>query len=260
MIRNFMISLMLLVVGASTMLAQSLTEQAAEAYNKDDFNSALELYLKAAENEGTSSELFYNIGNVYYKLDKNGLAILYYERALLLNPNNEDARSNLEFVNSKASLNTDKGATYWKDSLDSAVSRLSSSSWSWIAVICFLSFIILLIIYIFADVVILRKIGFFGGGLLFICSILANVCAFYVDGKTDAHNQAIVVVPSATLSTSPRQPKDKTEEAFMLNEGAKVIVVDSVSNTVDGSKEIWYDVKADDTHRAWINSSAIEII
>ena len=258
--QNIFVFAVVLLISAISSHAQSLTDQAADAYNKDDFNKALELYLKAAQEDGTSSELFYNIGNTYYKLDKNGMAILYYERAILLDPQNDDARSNLEFVNEKANLNIDKGATYWKDSLDELVSGFTSSMWGWIGVASFLLFIVLLVVYIFVDTVILRKIGFFGGGIVLICSILANVCAFYVKSKTEVHNQAIVVVPSVTLSTSPRQPKDKTEEAFILNEGTKVSVVDSVTNTASGNNEKWYNVKADDTHRAWIISSAMEII
>ena len=54
---------------------------------------------------------------------------------------------------------------------------------------------------------------------------------------------------------------DKTEEAFILNEGTKVTIVDSVSvSATQGNNEKWYDVRADNTHRAWISSSSIEII
>ena len=103
--RNIFILCSFIVFAVFTSYAQSLTEQAAAAYNKDDFNQALELYLEASQQEGTSSELFYNIGNTYYKLDKKGKAILYYERALLLDPNNSNARDNLDYVRS------DKGRT-----------------------------------------------------------------------------------------------------------------------------------------------------
>ena len=259
MIRNI-IMFALCLCSIVPIKAQSLTEQATAAYNNDDFNAALELYLKIANEEGTSSELFYNIGNTYYKLDKNGMAILYYERALLLDPNNADARSNLEYVNSKANVNADDGATYWKDSIDNMVCSQSSSAWGVIAIVSFMLFIGLLVIYIFIDAVILRKIGFFGGGIMLIISVLSNICAFYVKDKVEAHNQAVIIVPSATLSTSPRQPKDKTEEAFILNEGTKIAIIDSVSVSASDSNEKWYDVRVDDTHRAWINSSAIEII
>ena len=248
------------VISVLTAAAQTLTEQAEAAYNNDDYNKALQLYQQAAKDEGTSSELFYNIGNVYYKLDKNGMAILYYERALLLDPNNQDARNNLDFVNGKANLSIDRGSTYWKDSLDEIVRSQSASTWGKIGIICFFAFIVAVAVYIFMNAVIVRKIGFFGGGILLICAILANVCAFYVQAEVSIHNKAIVVVPSATLSTSPRTPKDKTEEAFLLNEGTKVEIIDSVSNSVAGGKEKWLDVRADDTHRAWINAKDVEII
>lgn len=261
-IRNIIISVIAIcLVSSLPLCAQSPVDDAAAAYNKDDFNAALELYMKAAKEDGTSSELFYNIGNTYYKLDKKGMAILYYERALQLNPNNDDARSNLEFVKNKANLNADDGATYWKDSINNMVISQSSSTWGAIAIASFLLFILLLVIYIFVDAVLLRKIGFFGGGIMLVISILANICAFHVKNSSETHNQAIVVIPSATLSTSPRQPKDKTEEAFILNEGTKVTIVDSVSvSATQGNNEKWYDVRADNTHRAWISSSSIEII
>ena len=258
--RNIFILCSFIVFAVFTSYAQSLTEQAAAAYNKDDFNQALELYLEASQQEGTSSELFYNIGNTYYKLDKKGKAILYYERALLLDPNNSNARDNLDYVRSKSSMTTDIGATYWKDSIDNMVCSQTATAWGVLAVVSFLAFIVLLFVCIFGDAVILRKIGFFGGGIMLIVTILANICAFHVKSKVEAHDQAVVVIPSATLSTSPRQPKDKTEEAFMLNEGTKVTVIDSVTNVVSGSNEKWYDVRANETSRAWIAASAIEII
>ena len=252
--------LLFAVISVLSATAQTLTEQAAAAYNNDDYEKALQLYQQAANEDGTSSELLYNIGNTYYKLDKNGMAILYYERALLLDPSNQDARSNLDFVNGKANLSIDRGSTYWKDSIDEFVKSQSASTWGKIGIICFIAFIIAVAVYIFMNAVIVRKIGFFGGGILLICSILANVCAFHVQSVVANRNKAIVVVPSATLSTSPRTPKDKTEEAFLLNEGTKVEIIDSVSSSINGGKEKWLDVRADDTHRAWINAKNVEVI
>ena len=145
------------VMSVLTAAAQTLTEQAEAAYNNDDYNKALQLYQQAAKDEGTSSELFYNIGNVYYKLDKNGMAILYYERALLLDPNNQDARNNLDFVNGKANLSIDRGSTYWKDSLDEIVRSQSASTWGKIGIICFFAFIVAVAVYIFMNAVIVRR-------------------------------------------------------------------------------------------------------
>ena len=66
--------------------------------------------------------------------------------------------------------------------------------------------------------------------------------------------------PVSVLSTSPREPKSKIEEAFMLHEGIKVEMLDSVEVKVDSVSQKWFDIKSDDTHRAWIKASDIERI
>lgn len=254
------ITILFLIILPVVANAQDLVQKANAAYDKDKYSQALELYLKAEKQDGTSSELYYNIGNSYYKLGNMGRAILYYERALNLDPSNEDGKTNLDFVNDKIQSKTDNGSTFISDWIDSAISSHSSNGWAAIAAVLFVGFIITIIIYVFASNVMLRKFGFFGGGLLLLVCLFALICSFHMKSKLDARNEAIVVVPSATLSTSPRLPQDKTEEAFLLTEGNKVTIVDSVQNKSGMTMEKWYDVKADDTHRAWIKSSDIEII
>ena len=95
-----------ILLGISTLVADAsdLTAKADSAYMNDQFAEAARLYLEAAEQEGTSSDLYYNIGNSYYRQNKLGEAILYYERAIRLDPLNKDARTNLEFVNTRICL------------------------------------------------------------------------------------------------------------------------------------------------------------
>ena len=81
--------------------ASPVDGQADSAYTAEQYADALALYLQAAETEGTSSDLYYNIGNTLYRQNKIGKAIIAYERALRLDPTNADARTNLDFVNSK---------------------------------------------------------------------------------------------------------------------------------------------------------------
>jgi tetratricopeptide (TPR) repeat protein len=240
--------------------AKSNVEKANTAYSKELYNQALELYLKAAKDEGTSSELYYNIGNTYYRLKENGNAILYYERALLLNPGNSKARTNLEFVKSKAQIHEDDGVSFFSNLIDGIVSHKSSNTWAVIGIVSFLLFLGACAVYFFVSGVVLRKIGFFGGGLLLIISILANVCAFHMHDKAVNRNEAIVMVPSATLSSAPRVPKDKSEVAFLLNEGYKVELLDSIQTKNGLTVDKWYDVETIDSHRAWINAKDIKII
>ena len=85
--RNIIILLFSLF--AFSISAQSLTQQAAAAYNADKYSEAIELYNRVLNEEGVSSDLFYNLGNCYYKSGLLGKAVLCYERALLYNPNNQ---------------------------------------------------------------------------------------------------------------------------------------------------------------------------
>ncbi|MGM9804290.1 MAG: tetratricopeptide repeat protein [Muribaculaceae bacterium] len=262
MAKKLIYALMLYVMSAGVIMAQDLVKQANGEYEKDHYDKAIELYEKAASQYGTSSELYYNIANAHYRLGNIGEAMLYYERALQLDPNNADARSNLDFVNEKANIKLDGGESFFSDTFSRMVMGRSSNQWATIAVVMFLLFVVALLAYIFMQNVTIRKIGFFGGGLLLVLFVVTLSFAFITRSRSVNSRYAIVVVPSSTLSTSPRVPKDKSEEAFLLNEGFKVEVVDSVTGADKDSAGAgkWYDVKTADEHRAWIKSTDVKII
>lgn len=241
--------------------SQTLVQKADSAYNKDNFTEALNLYMDAARTEGTSTDLFYNIGNAYYRLGNIGKAVVYYERALLLDPNNQNAKDNLDFLSTKiVDVKTGGEQNILIEAINTLIGSNSSDTWATIAIVCFILFVGAVMMYIFSPVVILRKIGFFGGFVLLVVVIFTNIFAFKMRNIAERHDSAVITVPSVTLSTSPRIPKDKSEEAFILNEGTKIHILDSVMNTIDSIPDKWYDVKIDDAHRAWINSKNIEII
>ena len=235
-----------------------MTAKAEKAYSADKYSEALALYEQAATNEGTSSALMYNIGNCHYRLGHPGKAILYYERALNIDPTNADARSNMEFVKSKITDNTDVDESNIIVELFRKIRDCSSSNgWATIAIVTFLLFLGAIALYVFGSSVLQKKIGFFGAIVLLIIVIFANGFAYNIRNRIEQKRYAIITVPTVVLSTSPRQPKGKTEEAFILNEGTKIYILDSVANKDEG---IWYDIKADDSHRAWINGVNIEKI
>ncbi|MGN0214816.1 MAG: tetratricopeptide repeat protein [Muribaculaceae bacterium] len=253
--KRIIYTLVIYVLGANLLFAQDLIKQANAEYEKDHYDKAIELYEKAAKQYGTSSELYYNIANSQYRLGNLGEAILNYERALKLDPSNDDARFNLDFVNEKANVKTDDGNSYFTDKFMNWIMCRSSNSWATVAVTLFLVFIVALLAYIFMSNIAIRKIGFFGGGIVLLMFLFSMWASFITRNRVVSSKYAIVIVPSSTLSTSPRQPKDKTEEAFLLNEGFKVAVIDSVKSEV-----MWYDVKTSDEHRAWIKASDVKII
>ena len=246
--------ILLTVLALPVMANNANIDRANQAYKQELYNEALKLYFQEAEQTGVSSSLYCNIGDTYYRLKDNVHAVLYYERALLLDPSNSDARFNLEFVRGKMQLPDDAGDSWFSNWVDQTVSRLSSNTW---AIITFLLFLAGVAAYLFMDNVLVRKIGFFGGAVMIVLSILANLAAFHVYHKATSGNGAIIMPESVTLSTAPRAPRDKQGEAFKLQQGTRVEIVDSI---VDKSTGTWLQVSTAGGHKAWINAKDIEVI
>lgn len=240
--------------------AATLTQEADSAYMNDEYSKALDTYLQIVDSEGTSSNLYYNIGNCYYRLNKLGMAILYYERALRLDPSNDDARTNLEFVNTKITDELGDKGMFISNTVNGFAQKFPANDWAGIALGSFVLLLGAIALYFFANSIPLRKTGFFGAIVLLLICVLANICASISTRYSTVSDEAVIVEPSTLLSTSPRAPKDRTEEAILLHEGTKVTILDSVSTRQDSVVVKWYDVKVDNHNRAWIKGADIERI
>ena len=249
------------VIAVSFSANASVTDQKADsAYSADDFSRAAELYRQVIETEGTSPQLLYNLGNCYYRLGQPGKAILNYERALRMDPTYSDARTNLDFVNSRIVDRPGERGSFMSNTFDRAATARSANGWAWIAFTLFALAAAGVALYMFADAVILRKAGFFGGIAMLILFAGAIVLALRSRSIATDKNVAIITVPSVILSTSPRDPKDRNEEALLLHEGSRLVILDSISAQNDSTGMKWLDVQVDNAHRAWIKSTAVERI
>lgn len=255
--KQIIIFILIAVAALPLMAGNANIDRANQAYKQELYNEALKLYLQEAKETGVSSALYCNIGDTYYRLKDNVHAVLYYERALVLDPSNSDARFNLDFVRGKMQLPDDAGESWFSNWVDQTVSRLSSNTWAIIAIITFLLFLAGVAAYLFMDNVMLRKIGFFGGAVLIVANILANLAAYHVYHKATSGNRAIIMPENVVLSTAPREPRDKEEEAFSLQQGTRVEIIDSIAGKDNGK---WLQVSTDGGHKAWLKTSDIEVI
>lgn len=260
--RRFIYAFLVLTTSFTIVKAGEVsTEQLADsAYAADDYTLAAELYQQIIDSCGTSSALYYNLGNCHYRMGQSGLAIVDYERALRLDPSNEDARTNLAFVNARIVDRPGDKGTFIGNAMDSMALMAHSNTWAWIGAGCFVAMIVCIVIYLFLTNIGLRKLGFFGAIIFLIGTIWFECLAFHCASLVTDKNQAVITRNSVILSTSPRQPKDRTEEAMLLHEGTKVEIRDSVVSRTDSTSTKWFDVQVDNNHRAWIESTAIERI
>lgn len=245
--------------GMTALQARNIAAEADSAYNSLAYARALELYNEACDSVGSSSDLYYNIANTYYRLGDLGRAVLWYERALQLDPTNDDAAANLAFVNTRITDKPVDNRSLISRGYDNLTASFHPDTWAWITFILFTLTVSAFVAYLVTTGVIIRKTCFFGGGILLILTVCSLALSFTGASKASGHDNAIIISPSAQLSTAPRTPSDADSQAFLLHEGTKVGIVDSVKPS-DPALDSWYEVKVAGNARAWINGRDIERI
>lgn len=245
------------MVHEHTVPAEILNQTADSAYSADNFSLAEALYLKSVDMNGTSPEIYYNLGNTYYRQGNLGKAVLYYERSLKLDPTNADARANLEFVKSKIVDKETSDASLVSRLWENVVLQFKADTWAAIALVLFSIFLAGILTYLFSESIMIRKISFFGGLGVFLLCIVSVIISFSAANRMTTNKYAIILPPSVQLSTTPRDARNQTEEAFLLHEGTKVVIVDSISSQSGGK---WYEVLVGNQDRAWLKASEVERI
>ena len=242
---------LLLCISYFCAYAQEADIKAAEmAYTAEQYDKAIELYESVLRSYGDSYELYYNLGNSYYKESDIANAILNYERALLIKPGDSDIRFNLELAKQQTVDKIEPLKDFFlKEWIRSVQNLISVDSWATIGIACFVLFICCLVLFFFSKWMRLKKIGFYFGILLFIVVIFANVFAYNQKNELLNRNGAIVFAPTVTVKSSP---DNSGTDLFVLHEGTKVFIRSSVGD--------WNEIVLEDGNVGWINKKDIVII
>ncbi|MDR1371248.1 MAG: tetratricopeptide repeat protein [Dysgonamonadaceae bacterium] len=246
--KKILVLLAILTIGFSSK-AQSL-EEATAAYSKGEFGKAAEIYENLLKTNGESAELYYNIGNCYYRLNKTASAILNYERALLIHPGDKDTRMNLDIVKLKAIDRIEPVDEFFlTEWVENVQNMFSANAWSYSGVTCFLLLIGCLVGFFFSRKIILKKCGFYVGiGMIVLC-ISCNIFAYNQKKKLTNRNAAVVFAPTVTIKSTP---DNSGADLFILHEGAKVIIKSKLGN--------WNEIETADGNIGWIKIEYIEVI
>ena len=229
--------------------AQSKAD-ADSAYVQGNYQKAIELYSELLK-EGQSADVYYNLGNAYYRSEEITQAILAYERALLLSPGDADIRFNLQLARTKTIdkmvPQSEFFAVTWYRSL---VNQMSVDGWAYTSLALLVLTIVLVLLYLFASPVWLRKVGFFGGLLALLFFLLANLFAWQ-QKQTLNHRDGAIIIQSAVPVKST--PATSGTDLFILHEGTKVIVTDD-------TMQDWKEIRMPDGKVGWVETAQIEII
>lgn len=220
------------------------------AYMRNDYAAAIQIY-ESLLKKGEAAEVYYNLGNSYYKADDIAKAILNYERALLLQPGNADIRANLEIARSKT---IDKvipvPEIFFVSWLKALINTLSTDAWAKWGIAFFILLLVSCSLFFFSKQVLVKKIGFSAGIVFFVLVVLSNVFAAQQKSALTNRNETIVLIPSVTVRSTP---SESGVSLFILHEGRKVEIKD------DSMRE-WKEIRLEDGKVGWLPASSIENI
>lgn len=217
-------------------------------YKEGKYKEAIELYQQIEENREVSSELYHNLGNAYYKLNKVGPSIYNYEKALKLDPLNEDAKNNLVYAKR---LSLDRIEALPKSLLqkfnERILQKLTYNTWAVISIIfSFLSAILFLLFY-FSYASSKKRLYFTTSILSFI--LLLITLAITINQYNYSINNIEAIIFSEEVSVK-NEPTNTSDEIFMLHEGTKVKVLDTVDD--------WKKIKLADGKIGWILKNTLK--
>ena len=243
----FLMILMLMVLGIKAQAIQN--QEFAKAnfyYNESRYDTALVIYERILDDGFVSAPLLFNIGNTYFKLRNYPMAILNYEKALKIDPTNEEIKQNLAIANA---LITDKiepmPEFFLKKWWRGIGNRLSANGWATMSIIMFALLLISLFLYLTTHLYSLKKTTFFTNILLFLLCLCSIIFASQKKNHMEKRSEAIVMTPTITVKSSPSQ---SGVDLFVLHEGSKVEILDVVEN--------WDKIKIADGSVGWMPSTS----
>ena len=228
----------------------SLFVKANEAYANGFYLEAIDLYLKIVDAGYESADLYFNTGNACFKLGDYPSAILYYEKARKLDPNDEDINFNLAVANTRI---VDKiepvPELFFKSWWRSFVDMMNTDSWAMVSVGTFILFFILFAFYLLSPVTRIRKAAFFSGIVVLTLAAFTFFISLHKYRSFQNEKEAIVFTPTITVKSSPNA---NSVDLFVIHEGSKVSIKDEVGE--------WCEIRIANGSVGWLPSSAIRKI
>ncbi len=224
--------------------------KANNAYMAGFYGNAITIYEGILNGGLESADLYYNLGNAYFKNDEIAKAILNYERALRLNPGNEDYKYNLRIANDKLVDKIDSipelfYIKWWK----SVKYLLSPNAWAKLALFSFSLVFIFIAIFLLSRTALLKRVFFYSGLVLITLHLLSGIFAWQAWNEAKKKNAAIVFLPSMPVKSSP---DENSIDLFVVHEGLKVQILDKIGD--------WVEIRINNGSKGWVKAENLERI
>jgi tetratricopeptide (TPR) repeat protein len=231
-------------------LSNDLIQKAEKAYDNKNYKEAISCYQKLINEGSKSYELYFNLGNSYYRNKELGYAIYYYEMARKLNPNDKDVQINLGIAAAKTTDKIDAKENFFINAVRSnVVNIVSTDSWAWFSIILALVTCILFFTFMQSGIIIVKRISFV---FSIIGAIALVVVYLFGNSALNAKKEnkfAIVLLKEVKVTN---EPNAGATMKFALHEGTKVRIVEANSD--------WVLIKLDNGNEGWVKQSEVGII
>lgn len=228
----------------------SLFVQANELYRQENYTEALKAYEEIEAMDQESWALYYNIGNIHYKMNRVAPAIFYYEKALKLRPDQQDVRFNLEFANQMVLDNIEPlPRNLGQRFMDAVILKLTYETWAKIAVGLAFLFALLFLMYHFSYSTGKKRFYFITSIITVILVTTSVFFAFRNQLYVKNNREAIIFATEAEVMNAPTTT---SEAYFELHEGTKVTVLESLDN--------WKKIRIADGKIGWIEEKDLKEI
>lgn len=245
-------STLLFLLIAASLLANNnqLFDSANTYYSAGDFEKAIGLYEEILSKGFSSPELYYNLGNAYYRSNSLSGAILNFERALRMSPGDGDIQFNLEIARTYLVDRIEEIPPFFlKKWIQSISSLLTSDGWAWLSVLSFCFILAFSALFIFSRSLFVRKIVFAIAVVLLFLSSAGFYLSWEQKRRIQSPNEAIITASMVVIKSSP---DENATDLFILHEGTKVFIRERLGQ--------WIEISLLDGKKGWVREQAFEII
>ena len=233
---------------AANLNQNELFEKATAAYNNGLYQEAIAYYNQILEKDLHSAALYYNLGNAHYKIGEIAPSIYYYEKALLLQPGDEEVLNNLSFAkNMTLDAIQPLPQTFLHKMYQNWVYFLPMDTWAFIGVALMILFVVGFILFKAAYNPNTKRLSLIGSLVFLFLSLTTTGFAYLQFHDYRSDNPAIVFEEEIVVRT---EPNTAAPESFRLHEGTKVQLTDDLGE--------WQKLKLADGQTGWIPKSNVK--
>jgi tetratricopeptide (TPR) repeat protein len=227
-----------------------LLKKAEQAYDSKKYKEAIESYEKLVNEGYNSFQLYFNLGNAYYRNNELGKAIYYYELARKAEPNDEDVRINLGIASAKTIDKIDSKENFFISAVKTNVlSTFTTKAWAIFTIVCFALACVLFFVFVISNRTMLKRLAFLASCVLFLAFLITYFLGYSAVQARYENKFAIILAKEIKVMN---EPTALAKSKFVLHEGTKIRVVENNGD--------WLLIKLDNGNEGWVTVGDVGII